>query len=66
MPQSLSMRKSKRSAASEIGAALAALRMKKMTPERRREVARQAGIASGAARRKAREAQSVEDAEATA
>lgn len=39
------MRKQRKSAASQLGAALAALRMVKMTPERRREVAKIAAAA---------------------
>lgn len=38
--------------ASEIGRALVALRYARMTPEQRKEAARRAGIASGAARRR--------------
>lgn len=49
----LCMRKQRKSAASRVGAALAALRMTKMTPEERSRVARLGGYAKAAARRAA-------------
>lgn len=45
MPYLSCMRKQRKSAASQLGAALAALRMVKMTPERRSEVAKIAALA---------------------
>ena len=54
------MRKQRKSAASKLGAALAARRMIKMTPEQRSEVARLGGFARAQARKAAREAEEKE------